>query len=122
MMPDQPEFTKCHACACFCWVKDMTRLGDQQPWEDNACRDPLSYDVIITEIWDDLEPVVERLARHFEQNQPALLKQLAALKQRLARQTWQQIVVEVYANYPQYTVESELLPKIRKTQTEQQPE
>ena len=57
-----------------------------------------------------------------EQNQPALLKQLAALKQRLARQTWQEIVVRVYADYPQYTVESELLPKIRKTQTEQQPD
>ena len=41
---------------------------------------------------------------------------------RLTRQTWQEIVVRVYADYPQYTVESELLPKIRKTQTEQQPE
>ena len=45
-----------------------------------------------------------------------------ALKQRLARQTWQEIVVRVYADYPHCTVESELLPKIRKTQTKQQPE
>jgi len=85
MMPDQPEFTKCHACACFCWVKDMTRLGDQQPWEDNACRDPLSYDVIITEIWDDLEPVVERLARHFSCQSEAARSMIESLPITMAK-------------------------------------
>ena len=74
------------------------------------------------ELTPEGKALAERLARHLEQNQPALLKQLAALKQRLARKTWQQIVVEVYADYPPYTIESELLPKIRKTQTEQQPD
>jgi hypothetical protein len=68
------------------------------------------------------EVFAERLVRHLEQNQPELLKQLTALKQRLDRMSWQRIVVQVYADYPEYAVESELLPQIRKTQTEQQPE
>ena len=46
----------------------------------------------------------------------------AALKQRLSRQTWQEIVVRVHADYPQYTVESELMPRICRTQIDQQPE
>jgi hypothetical protein len=68
------------------------------------------------------EAFAERLARHLEQNQPDLLKQLTALKHRLDRMSWQRIVVEVYTDYPRYAVESELLPQIRKTQMEQQPE
>ena len=55
-----------------------------------------------------------------EQNHPAPLKLLAALKLRLARQTRQEIAVRVYADYPHCTVE--LLPWIRRTQTDQQPE
>ena len=36
--------------------------------------------------------------------------------------SWQRIVMQVYADFPEYAVESELLPQIRKSQTEQQPE
>ena len=56
----------------------------------------------------------------YDQNQPELLKQLAALKQRLARQTWQEIVVRVYADYPHCTIE--LMPRSRRTVIKQQPE
>lgn len=44
------------------------------------------------------------------------------LKQRLSHQTWRQIVVKVYVDLPQNTVESDWLPRIRKTQAARQPE
>lgn len=74
MMPEQPEFTKCHACASLCWVKDMTPMGYQQPWEEVACRDPLSYDVKINEAWDDVEPLIARLIAHFPCNLEKVLR------------------------------------------------
>ena len=72
----------------------------------------------------DISQLVDlsRLVRYLEQNQPDLLKQLTVMRQRLDRITWQRIVVQVYTDYPEYAVESELLPQIRKTQAEQQPE
>jgi len=62
MLPEEPSFTKCTACGSFCWVSDMPQVGQWAPWDDAPCRDPLSFDVAITEIWEGHDPIAERLA------------------------------------------------------------
>lgn len=58
----QRPLAKCAACGKFCWVDEMPWVGHWEPWGKVLIREPLSFDVVITSAWDDLDLVARNLA------------------------------------------------------------